>query len=369
MQDVERAKRDEEKRKELEELQRMQGRPTPRRQQHAQFQESPDHPLPSPGRLPPAAQPDQRRNSTPQGYDWEERAARAHGAAPEYRPRTPHEVGGPGREGGWQGQQRAPYGTPGQEALGRGHNPRVQPGTGASAALNDVGGGRRGFAEHTHNGAPSPRDGYDLGGCDGSTGRSSFQHGAVRPQGEQESAAREQESAARTLAFERGGLGQHAGPQDVVHARTEDVVPRRAFNELTNLSRHLLLEQKRLRGKLEEREEREQLAEQARQQELDRRQQQNRHPRETLRGGRGGSKVGGVAAGGGDRRPRASPAPSRASRVQGKSARDNAVRRDAKAKPCVAFGSTVSRLEQTRPVEKPRSAADSTTVRLLWRLN
>ncbi|CAM9698727.1 unnamed protein product [Laminaria digitata] len=364
--DVERAKRDEEKRKELEELQRMQGRPAPRRQQHAQFQESPDHPLPSPGRLPPAAHPDERRNSSPpQGYDWEERAARphAHGATPEYRPRDPHGVSGPESEGGWQGHQRAPDGTPGQGVLGQNHRPRAQPDAGASAALHDAGGGRRGFAQPTHNGAsPSPHDGYGRGGCDGPAGRSGFQHGAAQPQGGQE-------STARTLAFERGGQRQHAGPQDmvhagqqdVVHASQQDVVPRRDFDELSNLCRDLLLEQKRLRSKLEEREEREQRAEQVRQQESDRRQEQTRHPRETLRGGRGGVNLGGVVAAGGDRRTRASHAPSPAPRAQGKNARENTVRRDGKAKPSVAFGSTVSRLEQTRPVEKPRSAAGSNT--------
>lgn len=358
LQEAERAKRDEEKRKELEELQRMQGRPAPRRQQHAQFQESPDHPLPSPGRLPRAARTDQRRDSTPQGYEREERASRAHGAAPEYRPRDSHRANGPGSEGGWQVQQRAPDAPPGQEALGQDHRSRVQPDAGPSAAHNDAGGGRRGFTEHSHNSAPSPRNGYGRGGYEDPTGGSGFQHDAPQPQGGQE-------STARTLAFERGGQHDHAGPQDVVHAGPQDLVPRRDFDELSNLCRDLLLEQKRLRGKLEEREEREQLAEQARQQELVRRQQQSRHPREALRGGRGGSKLGGLAAGGGgDRRPRASQAPSPASRVQGKIARENAVRRDAKAKPSVAFGSTVSRLEQTRPVEKPRSAASSITVSL-----
>lgn len=338
----------------------MQGRPEPRRQQHAQFQESPDHPMPSPGRLPPAAQTDQRRNSTPQGYDWEERASRAHDAMPEYRPKDSQGISGPGSERGWQGQQRAPDGPPGQDALRQDHRPHVQPDARASAPTNDAGGGRRGFAEHGHSSAPSPRDGYGRGGCDGLTGRSGFQHGAGQPQGGQE-------STARTLAFERGTQRQNAGPQDVDHARPQDLVPRRDFDELSNLCRDLLLEQKRLRGRLEEREEREQLAEQEGQQELSRRQQQSRLPREALRGGRGFSKLGGAAAGGGDRRPRASQAPSPASRVQGKSARDSAVRRDAKSKPSVAFGSTVSRLEQTRPVEKPRSAAGSITVSVIWR--
>lgn len=285
----------------------------------------------------------------PRGYDLEERASWAHGALPEYRPRDPHGISGPGSEGGWQGQQRPPDGPPGQDALRQEHRPHVQPDARASPAANDAGGGRRGFAEHGYSSAPSPRDGYGRGSCDGLTGRSGFQHGAGQPQGGQGSTARTE-------------------PQDVDHAGPQDLVPRRDFDELSNLCRDLLLEQKRLRGRLEEREEREQLAEQERQQELGRRQQQSRLPREALRGGRGFSKLGGMAAGGGDRRPRASQAPSPASRIQGKSARDSAVRRDPKAKPSVAFGSTVSRLEQTRPVEKPRSAAGSIAVSLIWRL-
>lgn len=328
----------------------MQGRPAPRRQQHAQFQESPDHPLPSPGRVPPAAQSDPRRNSTPHGYDYEDRAARAHAPPPAHRSKGPHGVGGPGNEGGWQDQQRVPDDASGREALGQNHRPRVQPDTGTSAAFNDAGGGgRQDFAERTHHGASLPRDGYGGEGFDGPTGRCNYQLGAGVPQG--------QEGAARTLTFERGGARQHEGPLSGINAERQDVVPRRDFDELSNLCRDLLLEQKRLRGKLEEREEREQLAKQVRHQEADRHQQQVRQARENVRRGKEGAKLGGGAAAGGNRRSRASQVPSLAFPGQGNNARDSAVRRDSKAKPSVAFGSTVSRMEKTRPVEKPRSAA------------
>lgn len=342
-QDAEKAKLEEEKKRELEEIQRLQGRPAPRRQQHAQFQESPDHPLPSPGRVPPARQLDPRRNIALQDHDRGARAVSAYGVESDYGSRKP-QAGSESNNGErWQGRQRAPNNSWDQERLGHGYGSYAEPPQ-RSAAEPPVDFGREGrhdvpaYAQHD---APPRSDGKGQAGWGGEAGRQGNQYSAAPSQRE--------EGTARKLAFERSGRGS---------ARDGDMVPRADFDELSSLCRDLLEEQKHLRRKLEEREEREQLAERSRQNELQQRDQQTRHSRGNAHRGKVGSKAGGVATVvSGDARRRVPQL--HAPQVKGSSARERAPRRDAQAKPAVAFGSTMSRTEQPRKVDKPRGTVSS----------
>lgn len=164
--------------------------------------------------------------------------------------------------------------------------------------------------------APSRHDGYAQGHSGDATGRPRCQQPMGQPAGEQDTAT--------TLALERGSRG--GGARD-------DVVPRADFDELSNLCRDLLLEQKDLRRKLEEREERERLAERRHNQDHDKiqqqqkRQQQNGHPhRKPFRGVAGPKTTRTISAG------------------------------------SVAFGSTVSRMGETRKAEKPLGRTGSSQV-------
>lgn len=356
-QDAEKAKLNEEKRRELEEVRRLQGIPAPRRQQHAQFQESPDHPLPSPGRLPPArhnpaaTEQEQRRgNAALDNYDRTEGITPLHASSSGYASRQPSGVCGVDVASRWQGPQnmlgdRSSH----QQSLSGGHRmPYVQPLQENVAALpNDVAvDGRRDLTSQARTDTSSGYiDGYGQGRFDAS---------AQSLGGERE---------ARKLAFERGrgGEGLTVGQAGDV----TDSVPRADFDELSNLCRDLLLEQKQLRQRLEDHEKRVQVTAErdAREEETARQQQQRGIPRRGS--GRTTPTRGQGTTSNGDGRRRAPLLPgSTASRAQGNKVRDSALRHDnkPKPKPGVAFGSTRSRMPSPT-VEKPRVAAGPKSVR------
>lgn len=162
------------------------------------------------------------------------------------------------------------------------------------------------------------------------------------------------EGAARKLAFERGarwGEGGAAGQAE----NASDSVPRADFDELSSLCRDLLHEQKQLRQRLEEREERERVAAErtAQQEEATRQHRQQQHDRQQQRGVpcRGGGRTSasqGTASSNGDGRRRVP------------SVRESAVRHDdhrPKPKPSVAFGSTRPRMP-TPTADRPQVAGN-----------
>lgn len=327
----------------------MQGIPAPRRQQHAEFQESPDLPMPSPGRLPPAGQTDDGRNYASKGYDQGRGATRAKGAEPGYGPRN-----APGgsciRSGArWQGRQNALEDTRDREEPSQDRAYYEPQQTTADASLSGGYAGRGRSDEDTAvygRDAPSRDDGRGMAGGGDGAGRPGGQYATALPLAG--------EDTARKLAFERAG--RVAGPGD-------DFVPRADFDELTKLCRDLLLEQKQLRHKLEEREEREELDARARQELTRERERQKDYPRGRPRRAGAGSKAVGAATAGGDSRRRAPQLPGSSSRVQSNSVRESVLRRD-KSKPGVAFGSTVSRLEQPRNVDRPRGMVSLRVMRV-----
>lgn len=369
-QDAEKAKLDEEKRGELEELRRLQGIPVPRRQQHAQFQESPDHPLPSPGRLPPARynpaaieQQQRRGEAAFNNYDRTERATPLHASSGGYAPREPPGVGGLDVESRRQGRQNMPGDRNNrQESLGVDHRrPHVQPlQTHVAAFPDDVAvDGRR---DLTCQARTDTSSGHVGGYCQGvgEEGRP-----GVRPDGSAQSLSGG--SAARKLAFERGRGGEGLAVGEA--GGGSDNVPRADFDELSNLCRDLLLEQKQLRQRLEEHEERAQVAAErsAQEQETMRQQQQRGVPRRG--GGRTAPTRGQGKTSNSDGRQQASSlSGSAAWRAQGTMVRDNALRHESKPKPkpSVAFGSTRSRMPSPT-AEKPPVAAEPKAVRYVVR--
>lgn len=164
---------------------------------------------------------------------------------------------------------------------------------------------------------------------------------------------------ARKLSFGRGGR-ELGGPGD-------DVVPRADFDELSNLCRDLLLEQKDLRRKLEEREEKERLADKnARESELQQQQRSayahgGRQPRRAALGSKASDAAVSNRKGDGRRRSPQLSTGSASSRVQNNnSGRESTLRHVSKAKSSVAFGSSVPRMEQPRKVDsrdRPRGSA------------
>lgn len=342
----------------------MQGIPAPRRQQHAQFQESPDHPLPSPGRLPPArhnpvaTDQQQRRNGDAalQNYDRTEGVTPLHASSGGYASRNPPGVSGLDVESRWQGRQNMPADRQEhQESLGGDHRrsyvaPRQ---TNAAAFPNDFAvDGRRDLTSQARTDASSGHiDGYGQGVGEEGRPRGRFDASAHSLSGE---------SAARKLAFERGGRGGEGATVGQAGDVSDSSVSRADFDELSSLCRDLLLEQKQLRQKLEEHKEREQVAAERTEQEdeMMRQQQQRGIPR------RGGGRT--VATRGDGRRRAPSLPGSTASRVQGNKVRDIALCHDGKPrpKPGVAFGSTKSRMPSPT-AENPRVAAGSKSVRYM----
>ncbi|CAN0476037.1 unnamed protein product [Ectocarpus sp. 12 AP-2014] len=353
---AEKAKLDEEKRLELEEVRRLQGMSGPRRQQHAQFQESPDHPLPSPGRLPPARHTHatvDRHQHQHRGGNVSDRAgaiAPVDGSAMNggYASMNPPGINDRGYDGGGQGHPGAPVYRRDQVS-GDYRRPYAHPQQTETAvyAGDYAPDGRQDLAldaqVRTH--TSSRRfDEYRQGFGD-----------AGRPQGRLDTTgqARGAESAARKPAFEAEGVRSAA--------QSSDSVPRADFDELSNLCRDLLLEQKELRRKLEDREERDRLATERSREEMTRRpkkhqDREHQHQRGVSRsGGAAGRPSGGTPCRSGDRiRRTQSLSGSGASRMLG-SSNPSTLRRERKPVPKsgVAFGSTRSRMPSPT-VEKPR---------------
>ncbi|CAM9383451.1 unnamed protein product, partial [Scytosiphon promiscuus] len=366
--DAEKAKLDEEKRHELEEVRRLQGIPAPRRQQHAQFQESPDHPLPSPGRLPPARHNHAVAERQPRygiagsrSYLRPEEAIPARSgstATVGNEPNNPLGVGDLGCADEWRVQQNAPDNRQGQSAgfLGRPFPDPVQ--VDSSKYPNDP--APRGRQEGQEMQVQAPHDTL-LRNLDGYGGGNAE---AGRPRGclNETTSPNRGESAVRTSAFDRSERGATSATQEI--GGYSDSVPRADFDELSSLCRDLLLEQKRLRQKLEEREERESLtAERSAQNNKVARQhrkynhethQQRQMPRRGRGETRGSGGIPSTTSDGKWHDP--STSGSAASRMRTDSVRKSAVGRDSKIKPksAVAFGSTKSRMPSS-PAGKPRA--------------
>ena len=283
-----------------------------------------------------------------------------HAGSGGYSARNPAGINGLGGEGRWQGQRHAPDGLGGDR--GRVYSERQQQATAAAYPAD--------FAAYDHpdptsqparTAAPSrPRPFGGDGQGAGENGRplDRFSDSAQSVGGE---------GAARKLAFERGearwGNGGAAGQAE----NASDSVPRADFDELSSLCRDLLHEQKQLRQRLEEREERERLAaersaqqEEAtrehRQQQQDSQQQQRGVPRRG--GGRSLTNQGTACSSSGEGRRRAP------SSVRGSAnAHAHAQRQDQrpKPKPGVAFGSSRPRMPGPT-VDKPRVSAISKPV-------
>lgn len=331
----------------------MQGIPAPRRQQHKQFQESPDHPLPSPGRLSPATHNPAsnlnhqlRRpigNAGSQNYNQAEAVTPVHAASGGYSARNPPGIDGHVGNERWQGQRNAPDGLDGDR---RRMYSEWQEQPRAAAHPNDfaANGRQDPTSQPAQTAAPSRPCPY--GGDDQETGNAGrpldrFGNGAQALSGE---------SAARKLAFERGGARWVDGGAAGEAESASDSVPRADFDELSSLCRDLLHEQKQLRQRLEEREERERLAaERSSQQEEARRQRQQQRGAPRRGGGRSlanqGTSSSSISSDGRGRVPT--------------SVRESALRRDQrpKPKPGVAFGSSRPRMPGPT-VDKPRVAAN-----------
>eukprot|EP00752_Nemacystus_decipiens_P010618 g9456.t1 len=350
--DAEKAKLEEEKRRELEEVRRLQGIPAPRRQQHKQFQESPDHPLPSPGRLPPAthhypATPHLPRPGDISGsYNYAQAGAvtPVHDSSGDYSAINPPGIHGLDGEGRWQGQRSAPDGPGG--GGGRTYSERPQQASAASCSTDVAANGHPHPTDQpTRPAAPSrPFGGDNLGAGNAGRPRDRLSDSVQSLCGE---------GTARELAFEgaRARWGDGGAAENV-----SDSVPRADFDELSSLCRDLLHEQKQLRQKLEEREERERLAvERAAQQEeatRQHRQQQQQRGIPRRGGGRSLANQGTASSsgGGGDGR-RWGPLLARESKNA------YALRQDQrpKPKPGVAFGSSRPRMPGPT-VDKPRAS-------------
>eukprot|EP00903_Cladosiphon_okamuranus_P009417 g8981.t1 len=356
--DAEKAKLAEEKRRELEEIRRLQGISAPRRQQHKQFQESPDHPLPSPGRFPPAVhnpasnphpnpELQLRRpvgNAGSQNYTQPEEVTPVHASSGGYSARNPPGINGLVGNERWQGQRNAPDGLGGDRRRTyseRQEQPR------AAAYPNDFAADSRQDPTSQPARTAAPSRPYPYGGDGQETGTA----GRTLDRFGNSAQALSGEGAARKLAVERGGAAGEA-------ESASDSVPRADFDELSNLCRDLLHEQKQLRQRLEEREERERLAAErsAQQEEATRQQQQQQQQHRQQRGGprRGGGRSlpnqGASSSSNSDGRRRVPT-----------SVRESALRQDQRAKPKpkpgVAFGSSRPRMPGPT-VDKPRVTAN-----------
>lgn len=385
-QEAEKAKLEEEKRTELEEIRRLYG-PAPRRQQHPQFQESPDHPLPSPGRLPPASyqqqlpkqpaaremapaygtadadqyssrDPPPRRGDQDAGTHWRSREERDHVEARDRR-----------GEGGFLSPDLPGY--PHQ-------HPQQHSRTITYSAADDL--PQEVYPRERR--APYPGDKFNnttsarsVDGAHGHRARDGYREGGAVLNGDQRNPAprrpddRGQEATARILALHGAGSGRPTVPEgaagSIRTARDEvDLVPRSDFEELTSLCRELLLEQRELRRKLEEREERGRLGDHSNQQ------QQTRGTSKPRRGsmglqkpvGSGGSSARGDGVGRKTSGARSLPGQATKSRIQGERQWGNVARRDPGVKPGVAFGSSVPRMKMGSKVEQPRVGFGSSQV-------
>lgn len=302
-QEAEKAKLEEEKRRELEEIRRMQADSVPRRQELTQFQESSDHPLPSRGRLLPA-----RHYPRDEGEAYGQEGE----SAPAYE-----SLQGTAIDAERDGRVR--------EGISNGdlYHIRAGPPHGVDLQPREWKASGHIPEKHLHDETHT------------TYGRSTASHGVF-----------ERDVSNKRLETERvDNFVRKAAVEDRA-VRGSDVVSRADFDELSNLCRDLLLEQKKLRRKLEEREE-----------ELYRSQQGNGEIGESRRRGLGDARPG--AGSGWDVRKRGVRGETR---VKGIGMRESGMRRNSRDKPRVAFGSTVPRSGQPRPEDRPLATSSSAQV-------
>lgn len=169
------------------------------------------------------------------------------------------------------------------------------------------------------------------------------------------------DEAGRCESSECSGLVQlsHASRTRSKLLSEMDMVPRSDFDELTKLCRELLLEQKNLRQKLGEVEERNRFIEHLQQQQSEQAHVRRKslsvvkrskdHVAQHVRGTNVRDQQG---------RRRSLPLQGKATLSQREGQVGAALRRDPRAKPNVAFGSTVPRMERRRQVDMPLSGRD-----------
>ena len=355
LQEAEKAKLEEEKRRELEEIRRLQANSAPRRPQLAQFQESPEHPLHSPEGVPQMPQPLERLSSRHQdmalredlGYDQEGKTAPVHGFLSQHFERTSTGNGqsGDGRDGR-ASEEREMLST-------RLPRDRVGHYRGSSSAK-----------PQTHRVAsPGQIDGLDRlqagmrGQYDDSMGNRRCGRGGLEKDPREAAGSNfvETERLMEDISVNDKPALEWRGPGAVGDA---DVVSRADFDELSNLCRDLLLEQKHLRRRLEECEEREPRAERMRQRSF----RSGTVERGESRRRGSGQVASERESAGGVRRRRVQLVVGEEIRAPGNCVQEAGLRRD-RSKPGVAFGSTVPRSGQARTADKLRGTIGSTQVR------
>ncbi|CAM9182411.1 unnamed protein product [Choristocarpus tenellus] len=331
--DAERARLEQEKRQELEDLLRYEGQTLPRRQQHAQFQASPDYPLPSPINPQGAANQSHREHINQEKECQQEDDAHRNG---HYQQRNSTM------------QMDHSYET-------SYHNRRTM----NIHSTKDTEDSHR--CEHHHqrhslNRSPIQGQGW---GQDVAPRTDSEPH-YLPPRGHEcegdptRSNGAGEDTAVRKLAFDPDANAS------VTSMKTVEV-PQAEYDELTTLCRELLLEQKELRRKLEESEMRIRVEEQ-------RRDDGEHIQRQGARCGPARARGLGMASqnkdrtqaqgrGGGNSAPRQRVNRDHREKEEGR--KSTMVGRDVKTKPGVAFGSTVSRGGGLAKVESFSSRAHS----------
>lgn len=312
-QEAEKAKLEEEKRRELKEIRRLREDSVPRRQELSQFKVSSDHPIPSRGRLPPA-----RHHPRDEGEDYSQEGK----SAPAYE----HLQSGTSTATGKRDSERDARASEVISSCDLYHNRAGHP-RGSDMQPREWKAAGHIPEKHLHVEIDAPH------------GRSTSIHGVF----EGDISNKRLETHRVDSIVKKAVLGDRV-------VRDDDVVSRADFDELSNLCRDLLLEQKKLRRKLEEREEGKH-----------RSQRRNEDYRigESRRKGLGPARPGGRS--GWDVRQRGVQGETR---VKGIGMRESGIRRDSRDKPRVAFGSTVPRSGsgQPRPEDRPLATASSAQV-------
>lgn len=335
-QEAEKAKLEEEKRREMEEIRRLQADSAPRRQQLAQFQESPDHPLPSPGRLPPARHHHRDHQDEAGAYGREGESAPAYESLPQCQSRMSTVAGKTDAERDGRAREGRSSGSPYHNGAGQHRSLDMQPRAWRVTSPGPI------PEKHFHAEIHTPYD--------GSTVSHGYDHGVF------ERGVSYIRRETERVGNEDNLVSKAAPEEQQLGSVRDDVVPRADFDELSNLCRDLLLEQKKLRRRLEEREEEESRAE--------RLQQRNDDYQigESRRQGLGPARPG--AGSGRDVRKRGVRQGVQGEpRGKGIGMRESGLRRDSRDKPKVAFGSTVPRSGQPRPEDnRPLVTASSAQV-------
>lgn len=178
---------------------------------------------------------------------------------------------------------------------------------------------------------------------------------------------------AEGVAQARGGDLPHASrdfpasaPGFDEQSRIADSVSRSDLDELTGLCRELLLEQKELRRRLDERERADRPGEESKRERVkeDRRQgaRAGGRPRPAMLASHRARSTGAVDARQ-RRRTRPSPAPAQPSRIRREYGEQDGILRNREVKPTVAFGSRVPRFKQAQADEAlPERDAESDQV-------